>query len=232
MNRFLLLVIGFLTISCTQEEEKIEVAYESYRYSLWNNLDKAGYSVDFVGTLTDPYNYPTSFDRDHEGVGGITSGQILLKISSVLDSVDTPNVVCLGVGVNDLLWTDVSIDSIVQNISQIVSLTQRVNPECVFLLEKIAFMDDNYSPGINSRIAMLNTNIAAFSENNNSVHVVDCYTDFTPNYLADFVHYNEEGAEFVAGQYFEVFDALGFNKSDVIKVLPLGDSKTEGYRIR
>ncbi|MEM9984023.1 MAG: hypothetical protein AAF804_02915, partial [Bacteroidota bacterium] len=58
--------------------------FESYRYLLWQKLVDGGWDVDYIGTVCDDASYldhqGQSFDRQHEGRGGWTSGQILAGI--------------------------------------------------------------------------------------------------------------------------------------------------------
>ena len=42
------------------------------------------------------------------------------------------------------------------------------------------------------------------SDSNSKVVAVDMFTDFDDSLLADEVHYNEAGAEFVAQRYYDV----------------------------
>ena len=53
-----------------------EASHPTYRYWLWNDLEKNGYDVDFVGSWTAP-NFPFDFDQDNEGHGGYMTGGIL-----------------------------------------------------------------------------------------------------------------------------------------------------------
>jgi hypothetical protein len=54
--------------------------YESFRYELWKDLIDGGWTFDYIGTQSDNASYPPfdneTFDIDHEGRGGWTSGQI------------------------------------------------------------------------------------------------------------------------------------------------------------
>ena len=46
------------------------------------------------------------------------------------------------------------------------------------------------------------------STNTSQVIPVDMYTGFNDNLLADDVHYNEEGAKFIADRYFNILKNL------------------------
>ena len=73
-------------------------------------------------------------------------------------------------------------------------------------------------------------NIATdYSNQNSTVMAIDMSTNFTENLLADDVHYNLEGAVFIAEQYYSSISTV-FNSQDSLKILPLGDSRVEGAR--
>ena len=62
--------------------------FESYRYPLWKALIDGGWDFDFIGTEKEIGSYPSyegfSFDRDHQGNEGWTSGQILDHLPTAL----------------------------------------------------------------------------------------------------------------------------------------------------
>ncbi len=72
-----------------------------YRNGLWNRLSAAGYSVDFVGSQSDPYTKAP--DRDHEGHPGFTLGNIASSADGWLSSAK-PTHVLLMAGTNDVAW--------------------------------------------------------------------------------------------------------------------------------
>ena len=64
---------------------------------------------------------------------------------------------------------------------------------------------------------------------NSNVTAVDMYTGFTENLLADDVHYNQDGALFIAERYFNAISS-SFSSNATLNILPLGDSRVEGAR--
>ena len=81
-----------------------------------------------------------------------------------------------------------------------------------------------------SEFNQLITNIATSQTNANSiVTAVDMNTGFTEDLLADDVHYNQEGALFIAEKYFNAISSV-FNSNSTLTILPLGDSRVEGAR--
>ena len=104
----------FLSFSCSKEEPKpISTSttkschlasrvegnrreYESFRYELWKDLKSNEWTFDFIGTkrIWHPINLELgSFDNDHEGRGGWTSGQILEELEGWLMETGAPDIV-------------------------------------------------------------------------------------------------------------------------------------------
>ena len=71
--------------------------FESYRYELWKDLIDGGWEFDYIGTETEIGSYPNyegmSFDPDHQGCGGWTSGQILNSLESALLETGVPDII-------------------------------------------------------------------------------------------------------------------------------------------
>ena len=190
--------------------------YESYRYELWKLLVDSGYEFDFIGTETDNASYPDfnglSFDRDHEGRGGITSSGILAELDIWLTDLGTvPDIVLFSSpGGND------GIDQYQQslsNINAIIDLLQQRNPNVTIYLELPAPpMSSEQSPEFLAfyQQALLDIALIAEQQTNTASNVltVDMATGFTDNFLADDVHYNTQGAVFIAQQYFEALQTL------------------------
>ncbi len=190
--------------------------YESYRYELWKLLLDGNYDFDFIGTETDPADYPMyngqSFDRDHEGRGGITSGEILAELDIWLnDLADTPDIVLFSSPGGNDGFTD--LNQTVANVNAIIDIFQARNPNVTIFLELpapamtseqtpefLAF----YNQALNTLPQVATNKTTATS----SVLTVDMSTNFIDAYLADDVHYSEAGASFIANRYLEVLAPL------------------------
>ena len=112
MSQFypLILILIIFNSSCYKDRNQNDETndyYESYRYELWKNLVDNNYNFDFIGTQVDNGSYEDydgqNFDVDHEGSGGYESEDVLNAIDEVLQNIQTPNIVLLSIGVNDLL---------------------------------------------------------------------------------------------------------------------------------
>ncbi len=191
--------------------------YESFRYDLWRSLIEHNWTFDFIGTRSDETFYPSfnglDFDIDHEGRGGWTSGEILNGLDNWLEETGPPDIVLFSSpGGNDAL-EQLSYSEAVSNINSIIDVIQSSNPNCIIIIEQMA-------PGHSEIMTTELTNfwnqiqqeVLDIAENkttvNSQVIAIDMFTGFGDNFLADDVHYNEDGAEFIANRYYKILENL------------------------
>ena len=232
---FLLVTIFGFTIACSKNDDSNPTAispstslnkimplgasrvagarpeYESYRYDLWKLLVDSGVEFDFVGTETDNAAYPDyngfSFDRNHEGRGGITSNGILEEISVWLNDLgSTPDIVLFSSpGGND------GIDNYQQtlsNINAIIDILQQANPNMTIYLELPAppltsEQTQEFLDYYNQALQDISNIASQQTTSTSNVLTVDMMTGFNDSFLADDVHYNTSGANFIANRYYE-----------------------------
>ena len=214
------------TLTCTSIEEGTKIMplgasrvqgfpglFESYRYPLWKMLIDGEWAFDFVGTNQDLWEYESyknfCFDNDHEGRGGWTAVQINENIENWLGAVGEVDIVLFSSpGGNDAL-AGADFNSIVTNINAIIDKFQAHNPNITIVIEQLApgnssFMTDEYK----LLFAQMKTVIYQIATNQTSpsskVVVVDMATGFTDDLLADDIHYNKAGAEFIAARYYNI----------------------------
>jgi len=189
--------------------------FESYRYELWKDLKQNNWTFDFIGTQSDEATYPafanSEFDIDHEGRGGWTSGQILSGIGAWLNETGSPDIVLFSSpGGNDAL-EGLPFTQAVNNINSIIDKLQANNPNVTIIIEQM-------SPG---RTDIMTSQLTSFfnqmqqevldiavdkSTASSQVLTVDMFTGFSDSLLADDVHYNAAGAEFIASRYYDLLD--------------------------
>jgi len=187
--------------------------FESFRYELWKDLIENDWTFDLIGTQSDDASYPSfddnEFDVDHEGRGGWTSGQILENINDWLSQTGSPDIVLFSSpGGNDAL-ENLSYDQAVSNIKGIIDALQTNNPNITIIMEQAApgrsdIMTTELTDYFNRLQADILTIASEQSTASSQVITVDMFTDFTDNLLADDVHYNEAGADFIASRYYDV----------------------------
>lgn len=190
-------------------------AFESFRYELWKLLQVGDWEFDYIGTQTDDASYPAfqqePFDQDHEGRGGWTSGEILEGISGWLSVTGTPDVVLFSSpGGNDALQ-GMDYDNVISNINAIIDVIQSANPEVTIIIEQLAPGHSDIMTGeLQQFFNRIQTDLPEValvqSTNTSQVIVVDMFTGFNDDLLADDVHYNEAGAQFIAERYYEVLE--------------------------
>ena len=233
----IIFLLGLLIqfVSCKKGDDD---GYESYRYELWKKCISNNYTIDFLGMQYDDGNYPDfngfSFDRDHEGIGGIETEGVLDNIDEVLQQVNDFNIVLLCIGGNDLLNGIDDPQTAIDNIHLIIDAIQNAHPNVTIFIEKIAPGNNEImTPEFQLKLDEFNQLIAALApiqtNANSNVIAVDMYTGFTENLLADDVHYNQEGALFIAERYFNAISS-SFSSNATLNILPLGDSRVEGAR--
>ncbi|WP_440881595.1 GDSL-type esterase/lipase family protein [Tenacibaculum sp. C7A-26P2] len=187
--------------------------YESYRYELWKDLKENGWFFDFIGTQSDEASYPLfnsdSFDKDHEGRGGWTSGQILEGLNDWLNQTGSPDIVLFSSpGGNDGL-NGLSFEKAVLNINAIIDILQENNTNVIIIIEQMSpGSSDIMTPELTSFINNMRQEVLNMAINQTTltskVIAVDMFTGFDDSLLADDVHYNLLGAEFIASRYYNV----------------------------
>lgn len=188
--------------------------FESYRYELWKLLVDGNWDFDYVGTQTDNANYDNlpdlTFDNDHEGRGGWTSGQILGGIDDWVSETGAPDIVLFSSpGGNDILSGSASYSEIISNINTIIDNLQTANPNVTIIIEQLApgqsgFMTPEYTAAFESMQVDILMIAAEQTTATSQVITVDMFTGFDDSLLADDVHYNEAGAKFIADRYYDV----------------------------
>tara|TARA_B100001287_G_scaffold46061_1_gene35119 strand:- start:1115 stop:1858 length:744 start_codon:yes stop_codon:yes gene_type:complete len=191
--------------------------YESFRYELWKDLTENNWTFDFIGTQSDNASYPSFddkiFDIDHEGRGGWTSGQILDELNSWLSETGSPDIVLLSSpGGNDAL-EGLPYENAVENINSIIDILQTNNPNITIVIEQMApCRTEAMTSDLTSFLDQMQQEVLNISINQSTstsqVIAVDMFTGFGDSLLADDVHYNESGAEFIAIRYYNALENI------------------------
>jgi len=187
--------------------------YESYRYELWKDLIEDEWTFDFIGTMSDEANYPEyksmSFDIDHEGRAGWTSGQILDGLTGWLNKTGAPDIVLFSSpGGNDALQ-GLPYNVAVDNVNEIIDIIQAFNPNVTIIIEQLApARSDAMTPELTSFFNQMALDVVSVAESQTTstsqIIPVDMFTGFTDEYFADEVHYNEAGASIIAECYYDI----------------------------
>ena len=189
--------------------------FESFRYELWKRLVENGWDFDFVGTRADEAEYAEfggfSFDVDHQGTSGWTSGQILEELGGWLSETGAPDVVLLSSpGGNDAL-EGLPFDEAVANVTAVIGRIQEANPNVTIVVEQMAPAATEVMTGdLAGFIEQMQREVLVIANDQTTdssrIIAVDMFTGFGDDLLADDVHYNERGAMFIADKYYAVLE--------------------------
>jgi len=200
--------------------------YESFRYELWKNMLDNGWSFDYIGTMTDPASFANYsgrvFDKDHEGHGGYTSGQILANLDDWISSAGIPDIVLFSSpGGNDAL-EGLAVAEVISNINAIIDVIQAANHDVTIFIEQPApGHSDIMTAELTAYIEQLQTKVLTIANQQttttSNVIAVDMFTGWSDAYLADDVHYNTTGAKVVADRYDAAMEAFYPGETSAIK---------------
>jgi hypothetical protein len=212
--------------SITRGGAAVDSPYPSYRYLLWNYLKTGGYDVDFIGSTTYPTFSSFSFDQEHEGHRGYTTGMELNgdpsddpegKLSTWLNQY-TPDIVLLHIGTNDVLQ-QVNLTERLSNVDQIIDTLRAANPDVKILLAQIIPTSDAFRNS-NSELIAFDRALPGLAAGKNTtqspVIVVDMYTGydgFADNQY-DGIHPQTSGEKKLADRWYAALAPL-LNNSTV-----------------
>ena len=210
--------------SITQAEN----GQNSYRKELWEQLNIAGYNVDFVGSENrnkDGNNFEDrSFDPDHEGHWGWRIDEIINGRGSEGNLSDwltgyTPDVALIHLGSNDAIQNNSAISS-VEELNQVIDILRQDNPDITIFLSQLI---PTRNSGTNNRIDDLNSRIPGIvadkNQANSPIILVDQSSGFNANTdTYDGVHPNDAGEAKMAQKWFDAlknyFDDVDINPPD------------------
>lgn len=187
--------------------------FESFRYELWKDLIENEWKFDFIGTQIDLASYPSfngnNFDVDHEGRSGWTSGQILSELNNWLNQTGSPDIVLFSSPAGNDALSKLNYNQAIVNINSIIDVLQTINPNVIIIIEQLAPISSNIiTAELSNYFSQLQQDVLTIaseqSTSSSKVIAVDMYTDFTEAMLADGIHYNEAGADFIAKRYYNV----------------------------
>ena len=119
-----------------------------------------------------------------------------------------PDVVLLGIGGNDLLDGRRPVDETIASIHEIIDILQSGNESVSIFLEQIApGRSDIMTEEVMTLLNQFNDEIIEVGNSRTTatskVITINMAKDWSDDYMADEVHYNELGAKIVADRYFE-----------------------------
>lgn len=190
----------------------------SYRYPLWKIFIEHNIYVDFLGNKSETYQYPKyngfCFDSDHNAYPGITSSN-LVQIVNNMNLDETPDIIYISIGGNDLLKVENDIPTIINNIKIITDKLTKLYPKSLIYIDKLApGRSTSFSKPEFNKLSNLNNSISEFINSSSSKYlgVIDLTNNWNDKYLSDNIHYSELGAEHVANIYYKELKKIKLNK--------------------
>ena len=210
--------------SITRGDASADSADGSYRYYLDRLLAGAGYDVDLVGSTTAPTYTRLSFDQDHDGHGGYTTGMFLSyggaePLRGWLGAYPPPDVVLLMIGTNDAI-RQVPLMERLENLRGIVAVLRERSPNVTVLVARIIPTGDAFR---NSRqVDPFNAALPGVVQNlttpRSRVLLVDQHSgyDGTADNGPDGIHPNRAGMEKIAARWYAALTPLLPGPSPVV----------------
>ena len=111
-------------------------------------------------------------------------------------------------GGNDAL-EGLSYTQAVHNINSIIDVIQDYNPNTTIIIEQMApARSDIMTTELTEFLELMQQEVLNIAEvkttSTSEVLAIDMFSGFNDNLLADDVHYNEDGAKFIASRYFNL----------------------------
>ena len=124
--------------------------------------------------------------------------------------LDTLTLFYLALGGNDIL-DGLSYESAIENINGDIDIFQNHNPEIVILIEQLAPGKMSFmTPELTAIFEQAVLDVYKVAQEQTNEGHSDCINvfGFPLFYLYDDIHYNEQGAEFIAQRYYEVLETV------------------------
>lgn len=176
-----------------------------YRMELFRLARADGHEITYVGSLQ---NGPTQYDgvpfpRRHEGHSGWRINQLLELIPA--PGFDTiPHIVLLMIGTNDVINND-NLGQAPTRLGNLLDEIIMTAPDALIVLAKITPMDRSdtqINAYNNGMLNLVGQRVAAGKH----ILLVDMYTGFPMNELADGIHPNPAGYTRMAGVWYQAIE--------------------------
>jgi lysophospholipase L1-like esterase len=175
-----------------------------YRIKLWSNVQNAGKTIDFVGSLS---NGPDSLpDKNHEGHSGWRIDQLDSNINGWMDQYQ-PDIVLLHIGTNDITQ-DYDMGNAANRVGSLVDKICARLPGGgkVYVAQVIPISyasGDQVAVSFNNQLASM---VQAKKNSGLPVELVDMHSALTTSDLQDQVHPNLTGYNKMADVWFNAIN--------------------------
>jgi lysophospholipase L1-like esterase len=173
-----------------------------YRVGLWQRLAVGGYTVDFVGSMT---NGPAELgDHDHEGHVGWRIDQLDANINTWLQQSD-PRTIMLLIGTNDMNQ-NYDIGNAPARLSTLIDHIRAAKSQCELF---VATIPPETNATLEGRVRAYNAAIpSVVAQKGPHVHLVKMYDALTTADLADGTHPTQAGYGKMAAVWYDALRSV------------------------
>lgn len=174
-----------------------------YRLALWNQLQAAGYSIDFVGGMeqdSEGGTIPPAFDDDHEGHPGWRTEEDADHIYEWL-SVNPADIILLMVGTNNIGRGDAP-EATIASYARLLDEVDRYSPATWVIVAQIPNRAP-YSPATTEFNVMLGNLVRERIADGDRLRLVDMESALLSDDLYDGVHPATSGYQKMAAVWYE-----------------------------
>ena len=179
--------------------------WEGYRLDLWNLAAHDNLWFDYVGSrVSGPKALP---DRDHQGVSGITSSEVV-GLSTQIANTHQPDVVLLMLGTNDALRESNAADTVPGELLQIMQNIAAAKPGVTILLAPLPPIDPAqtfFLPNADTIRAEINAQLQSVVAQANASGITAVFvpmSNLTTGDLTDGIHLTDAGHAKIAAAWY------------------------------
>ena len=195
-----------------------------YRGPLYTLLTDDGYSFQYVGSQTNnPGSLPTMpIDQTHhEGHSGWTVAGILNGVTPSEDGglgwlTVNPDIITLMIGTNNRGGGEAGVPTAIGELEELIDTVSAETPDAALFVAEIIPI-----PGQEAFVSAYNTSlvslVASKQADGADIYLVDLNSEYPDDALADGLHPNDTGYEWMAEQWYSaILAALGSTADDVL----------------
>lgn len=212
----------------------------TWRYRLWRHLAESGTTIDFVGPRTDladllnrtygntQYAEP-EFDQDHASRWGMAVSFPDTPISELTMDYQ-PDVIVETMGVNDLMWLDVTARQLIGKVRRFVEQARSARPGVDIVLTQLVQV---WFPGVSDYNRRLDLLARSLDSPDQRVEVARAAWGFSAEkHTYDNAHPNAQGELLIAAAVADALARIGVGPafSRPLPTLPLGPQVAPSVR--
>jgi lysophospholipase L1-like esterase len=174
-----------------------------YRTPLWDLLNSQGLTTEFVGSMTDGFEW---IQPHHEGHSGWKIGDLDQQVG-IWISTYQPDIVLLMIGTNDILNHE--FEGMTERYGTLIDHIFSVKPDVWLVVSRVPPIGEStFNSQVQAFNRLLPEIIQMRAAAGQQISLVDMYAPFTSSDLLDGVHFNDFAYPRVAEVWQHEIDAL------------------------